>query len=223
MNNKIIIFGLGETAELAYEYFTHDSQYEVMAFVGDSKYIKTQYLCGLPVYDIENIENFFSPNEYGAFAAAASGHLNRDRKKLYEKLKNKGYTAVSYISSKASVWHNVSIGENCFIMPNNVLEPYTKVGNNVVMWSGNHLGHRSVISDHSFITSHVVICGCSEIGKFSFLGVNSSIADFVKVADNNFIGMGVNINKNTKSDSFFANQPSRSTGISAKSYFEVEE
>lgn len=58
MNNKIIIFGLGETAELAYEYFTHDSQYEVMAFVGDSKYIKTQYLCGLPVYDIENIENF---------------------------------------------------------------------------------------------------------------------------------------------------------------------
>jgi hypothetical protein len=32
MKNKLIIFGNTEFAEIAYEYFTHDSDYEVVAF-----------------------------------------------------------------------------------------------------------------------------------------------------------------------------------------------
>lgn len=49
------------------------------------------------------------------------------------------------------------------------------------MWSGNHVGHRSRIKDNSFITSHVVIAGKSEIGESCFLGINSTINDMIKV------------------------------------------
>ena len=39
MKNKLIIFGNTEFAEIAYEYFTHDSDYEVVAFCVHREYI----------------------------------------------------------------------------------------------------------------------------------------------------------------------------------------
>ena len=48
------------------------------------------------------------------------------------------------------------IGENTFIFEANVVQPGVTVGDNVVLWSGNHIGHDSVIEDHCFIASHAV-------------------------------------------------------------------
>ena len=220
-NKKVVIVGLGETAELAYEYFTNDSQYEVVAFAVNKEYLDKDIFLGLPVFSLEEISEKIDKNEVEMFVAMASRHLNRDRIGVYKQVKALGYKFTSYISSKAFVWHNVEIGENCFILENNTLQPFTKVGNNVIMWSGNHLGHRSVIEDNCFITSHVVICGFCKIGENSYLGVNSSIADNVKIAKDNFVGMGAVVNKNTKEDSLYTGNPAKNMKISAKEYFEV--
>ena len=39
-NKKLVIIGAGETANLAYEYFTYDSEYEVVAFSVNKEYLK---------------------------------------------------------------------------------------------------------------------------------------------------------------------------------------
>ena len=185
--NKLVIIGTGETALLAYEYFTKDSEFEVVGFSVNSEYKNLDQLFGLPIYSLESFSDQIPPSEYYLFVALSSTHLNRDRAKLYIDLKEKGYRFASYISSKAFIWDNVEIGENCFILENNVLQPFTNVGDNVTLWSGNHIGHRTKISDHVFISSHCVISGFCEIGEYSFLGVNSTLADNVKVAIDNFI------------------------------------
>ena len=223
---KIVIFGLGETAQLAYEYFTHDPDYadhEVVGFCSDPQYIKSSDFLGLPVISIDKITDKFPPADYYAFAAAGSGHLNRDRESLYNKAKDKGYRLASYISSRAFVWPNVEIGENCFILEDNTLQPFTKVGNNVVLWSGNHIGHRSEIKDHCFITSHVVISGFCTIGAYSFIGVNAAFADKVKVAPDNFIAMGAVINKNTEQNGFYVGNPMVLKKITAKRFCKLKE
>ena len=217
-NKKLVIIGTGETAHLAYEYFTFDSDYKVVAFSVNKNYIKEKTFLNLPVVEFENVEKFYPPNEYFVFVALASGKLNRDRMKMYNLTKEKGYKFASYISSKAFVWHNVEIGENCFILEDNTLQPFTKVGNNVVMWSGNHLGHRSEIKDNCLITSHVVICGCSTIEENCFLGVNSTIADYVTIKKDNFIAMGAVVNKKTKENSVYIGNPAKRAEISALEY-----
>ena len=217
-NKKLVIIGTGETAHLAYEYFTFDSEYEVIAFSVNKQYIKENTFLNLPVVEFENLEKFYPPSKYFVFVALASGKLNRDRIKMYNLTKEKGYIFASYISSKAFVWHNVEIGENCFILEDNTLQPFTKVGNNVVMWSGNHLGHRSEIKDNCFITSHVVICGCSTIEENCFLGVNSTIADYVTIKKDNFIAMGAVVNKKTKENSVYIGNPAKRAEISALEY-----
>jgi len=178
---KIVIIGDGETAELAYEYFTHDSPHEVVAFCVEREYAKKTELFGLPVAHFEEVEKLFLPSDHKAFVAISYTKLNRVRARLYAATKAKGYTLVSYVSSKAFVWRNVEIGDNCFILENNVLQYAVRVGNNVVLWSGNHVGHQTVIKDNAFVSSHVVISGYCEVGENCFLGVNSSIANNVKI------------------------------------------
>lgn len=223
MNKKLIIIGTGETANLAYEYFTLDSDYEVAAFAVNREYRREDTFRNLPVVDFEGVEKSFPPDEFEAFIAMGSGELNYARTRMYQQTKSKGYRLASYVSSRAFVWHNVTIGENCFILENNTLQPFTSVGNNVVMWSGNHLGHQSVIRDNCFITSHVVISGYCEIGRNTFIGVNASIADNVKVAPDNFIAMGCVINKNTEENKIYKGNPAAAAAISAKYFCNVKE
>ena len=65
-----------------------------------------------------------------------------------------------------------------------------RIEDNVMLWSGNHIGHGSTIKEHAYLASHVVISGHAEIGKRCFIGVNATVRDFVKVGNDSFIGMG---------------------------------
>ena len=206
---KIIIVGDGETAELAYEYFTHDSPYEVAAFCVGREYLKKDRLFNLPVVHFDEVERLYPSGEYQAFVAISYTQLNRVRTRLYQAAKRKGYKCISYVSSRAFVWHNVEIGENCFIMENNVLQYAVRVGNNVVLWSGNHVGHQSVIHDNVFVSSHVVISGYCEIGENCFLGVNSCIANNVKIAKDCLIGMGAVVHKDTEERKVYVGNPAK--------------
>ncbi|MHB1947189.1 MAG: acetyltransferase, partial [Gammaproteobacteria bacterium] len=176
---KLIIIGAGEFAEIAYEYFTHDSEYQVVGFSVESEYITQSTLFNLPVVPFEKLESTFSPQEYEAFVAITFTTLNRIRTRLYYSTKAKGYKIAKYVSTRAFVWHNAVIGENCFIFENNVIQYHVNIGNNVILWSGNHVGHRTNIGNNCFISSHVVISGYCNIGENCFFGVNSTLADSV--------------------------------------------
>jgi sugar O-acyltransferase (sialic acid O-acetyltransferase NeuD family) len=206
---KMIIVGDGETAELAYEYFTHDSPHEVAAFCVERAYRKKETLFSLPVVAFEDVLDQYPPAEFQAFVAISYTQLNRVRARLYLETKKKGYSLLSYVSSKAFVWHNVVLGDNCFIMENNVLQYSVKIGNNVVLWSGNHIGHQSIIHDHVFISSHVVVSGYCEVGENCFLGVNSSLANNLKIAKDCLIGMGAVVHKDTEERKVYVGNPAK--------------
>ena len=221
-NKKLIIIGAGETANLAYEYFTHDSEYEVVAFCVNSEYKKLDFFHSLPVIEYEKLLELYPCNEYYVFVALAGEKLNRNRERLYLDVKKKGYNIASYVSSRAFVWGNVEIGENCFILEHNVLQPFTRIGNNVIMWSGNHLGHQSVVCDNCFVSSHCVIAGFCEIGANSYLGINCSIGDNVKIGRDNYIGMGAIIVKNTKQGSFYSGEHSKRLPVTSYEFFSID-
>jgi sugar O-acyltransferase (sialic acid O-acetyltransferase NeuD family) len=187
---KLIIIGDSAFAEIAYEYFTHDSDYEVVAFAVETAYLKRDQLFGLPVVAFETIENRYQPDEYYFFAANVYSQLNQLRTRLYQEAKSKGYSPASYISPHAFIWRNCEIGEHCFIFENNVVQPFAKVGDNVILWSGNHIGHHSVIKNHTFISSHVVVSGFVDVGESCFIGVNSTMANNIRIGDKCLIGAG---------------------------------
>lgn len=222
--NKLIIIGTGETADIAYEYFTHDSDYDVIAFSVNEKYIKTGNHHGFMIVPFESLEKVFNPEECKVYVAISYTQLNRSRKMMYEQVKSKGFSCANYISSKAFVWHNVEIGENCMIMENNVIQHKVKIGNNVILWSGNHIGHQTIIKDHIYISSHVVISGFCEIGESCFLGVNSSFNDNIKVQEDVIIGNGTIVTKNLDKGKVYVGNPAKALEkITSYNAFKVPE
>lgn len=190
MKRQLVIFGSGDIAQLAHYYFTTDSNYEVLAFTVDASFIKETNFCGLPVVAFEDVINVFPPGDNELFVALSYSKLNALRKEKFLAAKAKCYKIASYISSRASVLNNGLIGENCFILEDNTVQPFVNIGNNVTLWSGNHIGHHSVIRDHTFIASHVVVSGGVDIGEQCFLGVNATLRDHIKVGDRCVIGAG---------------------------------
>ncbi len=195
---KLILVGAGEFALIAYEYFTYDSDYEVTAFSVEREFVKETSINGVPVVAFEEIEQHYPPEQCDMFVAVPASQLNRLRTRLYLKGKEKGYTFASYVSSRAFVWRNAVIGENCFLFEHNTVQPFVEIGNNVILWSGNHIGHRSVIRDNCFLSSHVVVSGYCDIGESCFIGVNSTFNDHITVPRDCVIASGTLVNKNLK-------------------------
>ena len=194
---KIIIFGVSQLASLAHYYFENDTKNQVVAFTVDKDYIETSEYRGLPVVAFDDIEKKYPPSEYKMFLPISFKQMSFLRKKKFLEAKLKGYECVNYISSKASVWPDLKIGENCFIFEDNTIQPFVEIGDNCIFWSGNHIGHHTKINDHVFLTSHVVISGCCEIGENSFFGVNSTIRDETNIGKGTLVGMGAIITKDT--------------------------
>ena len=205
---KVIIFGVLDTAELAHFYLTHDSDHEVVAFALSREYLKETEFKGLPVVAFEDLETLFPPQEYKFFAPMTGRGMNRNREKIYLEAKAKGYECISYVSSKATTFGN-PIGENCFILEDNTLQPFTTIGNNVVMWSGNHIGHHGQIKDHVFFTSHVVMSGHCTIESYCFFGVNATIRDYLHVAQGTLVGMASAIYKDTEEWGVYIGNPAK--------------
>ena len=190
MKKPLIIFGMGDVAQLAHYYFSTDSSYEVVAFTVDAAYIAATEFCGLPVVTFEEVANRYSPETHEFFVAMGYSKLNQVRKEKYLTAKALGYRLASYVSSHATVLNDSRIGDNCFIFEDNTIQPFVTIGNNVTLWSGNHIGHHSTIHDHCFIASHVVVSGGVEIGESCFIGVNATLRDHIKVGEKCVIGAG---------------------------------
>jgi len=218
---RLLIIGNSEIASMAFEYFTHDSAYDVAAFAIGEAYIKSETFEDRPLVPLDQAARLYPPGEFDAFVAIGDAQLNRVRRQQVDWCKAQGYPLASYVSSRAFVWRNVAIGENCFVLEHNVLQPFVTIGDNVTLWSGNHIGHRSVIEDDVFMASHVVVSGFCRVGRSSFVGVNAAIANGVEVAADNFIGMGAMITRSTEEDSIYMGAPAEKRDLSAKRYCRV--
>jgi sugar O-acyltransferase (sialic acid O-acetyltransferase NeuD family) len=219
MARPLVLIGAGEFAQIACEYFEHDSAYDVVAFSVERAYLTQPTLADRPVVAYESLEVLYPPSEVDVFVAIPASGLNRLRMRFYQDAKAKGYRFASYVSSRAFVWRNVTLGENCFIFEANVIQPFVSIGNNCVLWSGNHIGHRTVVRDHVFMASHAVVSGFCDIGQGSFIGVNATFNDRVKVAPDNLIGSGALVTRDTEPGCVYVGSPARA--LPGKSSFDV--
>jgi sugar O-acyltransferase (sialic acid O-acetyltransferase NeuD family) len=204
IDNKIVIFGTKDLAELALFYFRNDWLYEPVAFCVDGEFLKESKFCGLPVIPLEEITKIHKPQETTFFLPITQKGMGNLRRKKLDQVTSMGYEVCNLISPRAVVYGRIN-GFNNFVFENNVIQPFVTVGDNNIFWSGNHIGHHSVIGDDNFFTSHVVLSGHCQVGNGCYFGVNSTIRDGVKVANKTLVGMGAIIGKDTQENGVYTN------------------
>jgi sugar O-acyltransferase (sialic acid O-acetyltransferase NeuD family) len=196
--SRVVIFGTSQWAELAHFYLTHDSPHDVVGFTVDAEYLSDAEFRGLPVCGFEQIEESYPIGEVSLFVPISFKRMSHVRAERFRSAKEKGYDLISYVSSKATTFPDFKCGENCFILEDNTIQPFVTIGDDVVMWSGNHIGHHSTIGNHVMITSHVVISGACTIGDHCFFGVNATVRDETVVARETIVGAAVTLMADTE-------------------------
>jgi len=205
---KVVIFGTGELAQRIF-FYLKDSDDQVIAFCANKSKIDKEKLLGLPVIAFENIKETFPPTEFSMFIALAYSEMNKKRTKFFNEAKNKGYELYSFVHPSTKIWDEFEMGENCFILANNVIQPFVKIGNNVLIGSNNLISHNTTIGDNCFITSNVTMGGHITMGKNCFVGLSATINQRIKIGDECIIGAGTIITKDINDKEVYAENSSK--------------
>jgi sugar O-acyltransferase (sialic acid O-acetyltransferase NeuD family) len=213
----VVIFGAKDFASLAHFYLRHDSPHRVVGFTAHREHMpEATEFEGLPIVPFEGLEERFPPDSVEAFAPMSHRKMNTLRRAVFDELKSRGYRMASYVSSHATRFPDTPIGENCFVLEDNTLQPFASIGDNVVLWSGNHVGHHTRIEDNAFVTSHVVISGHCVVGKNAFLGVNATLKDGVTIGEGTLVGMGALVTKDTEPWSLYKADATKASRVSSR-------
>src|SRR5207247_8343033 len=115
----------------------------------------------------------------------------------YRAARDLGYRLATYVSRRCTFLSETPPGDNCFILEDNTIQPFVTIGNDVTLWSGNHIGHDSVIEDHCFLASHIVVSGHCRICNHCFIGVNATLRNSITIAPETLVGAGAVIMRDT--------------------------
>ncbi len=195
---RVVVFGNGQNASMAYWDLSHDSPYEVAAFTVDREYMKEDTLFELPVVPFEDIESICPPSQYKMFLPISFRKVNRLRAERYYQAKAKGYHLISYISSEATTWAGLAVGDNCYIRANSLIQPFAEIGNDVTIGGASLVSHHSVIKDHCYVGAHAVVSGNTIVEPYCFIGANATIRDGITIARECVIGAGALILEDTQ-------------------------
>lgn len=185
----VVLFGIGQIAEVAKTYIEWEGTHKIVAFTVHREFMEHDQKDGLPVVAWEDLEQSHPSSQVSLFCAVSFRGVNQARKDIFLEGMNRGYEFVSFIHPKAH-YYGTPVGRNCFIMEANVIQPHVTIGDNCILWSGNHIGHHTHIRDHCFLASHVVVSGSVDIGERCFLGVNATIRDNVRLGEASVVGAG---------------------------------
>jgi sugar O-acyltransferase (sialic acid O-acetyltransferase NeuD family) len=203
---RLVVFGAGDIARLAHFYFTSDSEHEVVAFAVDAEYRQAETFLDLPLVAFEEVVARYPPATHAMFVALSYAKMNRIRAAKYAAARASGYRLVSYVSSRCTLLTRTPVGDNCFILEDNTVQPFVTIGNDVTLWSGNHIGHDSTIGDHTFISSHVVVSGHVKVGESCFIGVNATLRNGIAIGDRTLIGASALVMKDTAAGSVYVGE-----------------
>ena len=201
--NQVVIFGNSQMASMMYFYLTHDSNYTVAAFTVNQENLKDTLLEGIPVVPFEEIEHSHPPDRFRISVPISYRNVNKLRAVKYREARAKGYETISYISSKAITWPDLTVGDNCIVLEGSVIQPFTKIGNNVFIGCGSMVGHHCSIAEHCFLAPGSVALGNTRIEPYCFIGANATIRDGVTVARECVVGAGVTIRRDTKAQEVY--------------------
>jgi sugar O-acyltransferase (sialic acid O-acetyltransferase NeuD family) len=205
----VVIFGLGQQSSLAWYVYSNDSPHRVVGFTVDAAHRSCERLHGLPVVPFENLGEAFPPDTCALSIPLGWRGMNGLRAGKMAEARSLGYGFVSYVSSRALVWRDLQIGENCMIHDGAIVQPFARIGDNSIIRSGALISHHAVIGDHCFIAAGAVIAGSVVVGERCVIGLNGTIRDGRKVAPRCFVGAGAVVVADTAENGVYIGVPAK--------------
>lgn len=215
--DKLVIIGDAAGAEIMYAVIENDPRIEVSAFSVHNAFLKKPQMFGKQIVSFEDLPKLFPPAEFKLINAIGYSNINKNRESLFLQAKALGYDFYTYIHPSATILSK-EIGEGTFVMAGVVIEPFTKIRANTVIWSNSVVAHHAIIDENCWVASGVIISGEARIKKNCFIGVNSTVVNKVVVEEYNILGAQTLITKNTAPSSVYISRSGEPHRFSSEDY-----
>jgi len=219
--SKVVLFGTGRGADVAYRFLRRDSDHEICGFSTERRYLDRDSFHDLPVVAFEDVERRFPPDQYRFLILLGYQRMNGLRAEKYLAAKAKGYGFISYVNSQFYRAEDLQIGENCFILDNQSISLDVRIGNNVVMWSSNHVGDLSTIKDHAWLASHVTVAAEVTVQPYCFLGIGATVGNKLTLGQRTFVGANALVASDTAENSVHVASASEAVDLDSAAFMRV--
>jgi len=196
----VVIFGAGQIAEVATVYMNAHSPDRIVGYTVDAAFRQSATFQGLPLIAWEELESRFAPGSVRLLGPLSYRNMNELRRDRHREAKQRGYEFTSFIHPHSCIYTQ-DIGDNCFILENNIIQPFVRIGDGVMIWSGNHIGHHARIGDYCFLASQVGLGGGVQLGCRCFLSGKVGIESGVTIGEGCFLGGGAIVKRDLPPES----------------------
>ena len=193
--DKVIILGTNEYSEYVYYTILKEKNIEVVAFANLRDFLSTSNYCGLDVYPLEDLPEFFDMETVHVLITIGYTKMNTRREKTYNLCKELNYKIYTYISSRA-ICDSDDIGEGCIIMPTAYVPPCTKVGKCNIINMGTYITNTGGIGDFNWIAATIVMGGNIKMGSNCFSGMGCTLKNGITIGSKVFLGANSYLTEN---------------------------
>ena len=198
--NKIIIIGNGGHAKSVAEVIERQGIYKIAGFVvGDDLKVVEEESYPVIGRDKDLRDIYQSGIRYAVLGIGFLGK-NNIRKKLYDILKEIGYSLPIICDPTAIISSKSMIEEGTFLGKRVVVNVDAKIGKASIINTGAIVEHDCQVGEFSHIAVGAVLCGEVYIGCETLIGANATVIQGRKVGDKCIIGAGEVIRKNVISE-----------------------
>ena len=190
---KIILIGSGGHATSCLEVIKNSKRkINILGYVTKNKNKNKYFGKSLPLLgfddDLDKIKNKSKcKNVLLAFGQIKSPE---PRKKIYLKLKKKGFKFPIILSKYAIIAKDAIIDAGTIIMHKVIINGNVKIGKNCIINTGAIIEHDVIIKDNCHIATGAIINGGATIEEGSFVGSGSIIKQNIIIKKNSIIQAG---------------------------------
>lgn len=131
------------------------------------------------------------------------------RKRIQEKLKEKGLPLATLIHPSAVIGANVSIGEGTVIMAGAVVNPDAVIGTGCIINTCSSVDHDCSILDYVHIAVGSHLAGTVQVGERTWIGAGATVSNNINICSDCMIGAGAVVVKDVEEPGCYIGVPAK--------------
>lgn len=158
---------------------------------------------------VGGVEDFLSGWKSRCPAAALAIGNNRVRQRLYRRLLDAGFHAVTAVHPSAAVAKDVVLGDGSVVMALAALNPGSRIGPCAVINTSASIDHDCLLGECVFIAPGARLGGGVTVGDLSFVGIGASVIQGRTIGRDVTVGAGAAVIRDVPDDVTVVGVPAR--------------
>jgi len=201
---KLIIIGAGGHGRVVADCAQQQGTYSQILFLDDCFHERKEN-SEWPVVGL--VKDFVKYIDEADFVVAFGS--NRLRKQIISQLKQAKANIVSLIHPSAVVSPHTFIGKGVVVFANAVINIGASIADGCIINTAATIDHDCELHQCVHVSPGANIAGGVHISQLSWIGIGSTIVEYITLADNTQVGAGAAVTQSTQANSLYLGVPAK--------------